>query len=614
MRNIILILTTLFISTTIFSQKVTVEGYAFEDGNRGFLNEVKIIVLEKSSRAVRGETHSNLEGFFTLELAPETDYIIQASKKVFKNKEVEFTTKGTEAGKKAFTKVELERKPGYLFDVTMSEKRGTKEVVDAIQGARIEVYNNTKKKESLVLEEYEHPNFNVTFEQGNHYTIMIRKKDFFTKRMEAYVNVAGCILCFDGVGDVRPGVSNVMTKNNTRGTLLANVELDRAELNESIKVDNIYFDLAKWNIRTDAAEELDKLLVTLKDNPSIIVELGSHTDCRGRDSYNMDLSQKRAESSVAYLVEGGIDASRIQAKGYGETVLVNECANGVRCSERRHQLNRRTELKILGFLENDPYSKLSLQEIIEEETMMKLLEEVQNQEIIQVQEGDELPEEIKKSNQKSNQNQNNNIENETPAPTPKLTEKMEEKMEEEVIEVVEVVEVVKVKKEKPVVVTKPSTTMNTEVKKTPPAKASAQKENENTETVLTNAGTNTSTHSSGKILTGNDIEDLIQKEKKIVVDESVGNGSLRILKSVATDFTGYKVQILNSNSKLSPSHVIFTQHGNLTLEETKEGTFSYLLGDFKEKKDAVQFLEFIVAPRYPDGKVVSYFKGRRVKL
>lgn len=608
MRNIILILSTLFLSTTIFSQKVTVEGYAFEDGNRGFLNEVKIIVLEKKSRAVRGETHSNIEGFFTLELAPETDYIIQASKKVFKNKEVDFTTKGTEAGKKAFTKVELERKPGYLFDVTMSEKRGEKEVVDAIQGARIEVYNNTKKKESLVLEDYEHPNFNVTFEQGNHYTIMIRKKDFFTKRMEAYVNVAGCILCFDGVGDVRPGVSDVMTKNNTMGTLLANVELDRAELNESIKVENIYYDLAKWDIRNDASEELDKLLVTLKDNPSIIVELGSHTDCRGRDSYNMDLSQKRAESAVAYLVERGIDASRIKAKGYGETVLVNECANGVRCSERRHQLNRRTELKILGFLENDPYSKLSLQEIIEEETMMKLLEEVQNQEIIQVREGDELPEEIKNANKKSNQNQNNNIEKETPNPTPDVKEKMEEKMEE-------VVEVVNVNKEESVVVnSKPSTTINTKVKKTTPVKASAQKENENTETVLTNANTNTSTSSSGKILTGSDIEDLIQKEKKIVVEESVGDKSLRVLKSVASDFTGYKVEILNSNSKLPPSHVIFTQHGNLTLEETKEGTFAYLLGDFKEKKDAVQFLEFIVAPRYPEGRVVSYFKGRRVKL
>ena len=70
------------------------------------------------------------------------------------------------------------------------------------------------------------------------------KKGFFTKRMEAYVNVEDCILCFDGVGDVRPGVSDVMTRNNTMGTLLANVELDRVELDKSIKIENIYYDLA----------------------------------------------------------------------------------------------------------------------------------------------------------------------------------------------------------------------------------------------------------------------------------------------------------------------------------------------------------------------------------
>ena len=77
---------------------------------------------------------------------------------------------------------------------------------------------------------------------------------------------------------------------------------------------------------------LDKLFVTLIDNPDIIVELGSHTDSRGKDKYNLDLSQKSAEAAVEYLVENGINSSRISAKGYGETQLVNSCSNGVRCS------------------------------------------------------------------------------------------------------------------------------------------------------------------------------------------------------------------------------------------------------------------------------------------
>ena len=401
MRKVILIIASLlFFSSFVFSQNATLEGYAFETGNRGFLNEVKIVILEKKSRVVKGELFTNTEGFFTVELLVGYDYIIEASKKVFKSVEIEFSTNGILSNNKIFVQVEMDRKPGYLFDVTLAERRLKKEVVDAIQGSRIEVYNNTKKEETLVLEDYQYPNFNVTFEQGNHYTIMVRKKGFFTKRMEAYVNVKGCILCFDGVGNVRPGISDVMTRNNTIGTLLANVELDRVELDKSIKIENIYYDLAKWNIRQDAAEELDKLLVTLSDNPGIIVELGSHTDSRGKDKYNLDLSQKRAEAAVEYLVENGINSSRISAKGYGETQLVNSCSNGVRCSERRHQWNRRTELKIIGYLNTDPYEKLSLKEIIKEELFQKMLEEVQNQKIIEIKEGEELPSEIKEAKQK----------------------------------------------------------------------------------------------------------------------------------------------------------------------------------------------------------------------
>jgi len=401
MRKVILIIASLlFFSSFVFSQNATLDGYAFETGNRGFLNEVKIVILEKKSRVVKGELFTNTEGFFTVELLVGYDYIIEASKKVFKSVEIEFSTNGILSNNKIFVQVEMDRKPGYLFDVTLAERRLKKEVVDAIQGSRIEVYNNTKKEETLVLEDYQYPNFNVTFEQGNHYTIMVRKKGFFTKRMEAYVNVKGCILCFDGVGNVRPGISDVMTRNNTIGTLLANVELDRVELDKSIKIENIYYDLAKWNIRQDAAEELDKLLVTLSDNPGIIVELGSHTDSRGKDKYNLDLSQKRAEAAVEYLVENGINSSRISAKGYGETQLVNSCSNGVRCSERRHQLNRRTELKIIGYLNTDPYEKLSLKEIIKEELFQKMLEEVQNQKIIEIKEGEELPSEIKEAKQK----------------------------------------------------------------------------------------------------------------------------------------------------------------------------------------------------------------------
>ncbi len=121
--------------------------------------------------------------------------------------------------------------------------------------------------------------------------------------------------------------------------------LDKLEVNRVFSVDNIYYDLDKWYIRKDAEPELDKLVAFMKQYP-ITAELSSHTDSRASDAYNIELSQKRAESAVRYIVLQGVAPSRITAKGYGESQLVNRCSNGVACTEAEHQQNRRTEFKI----------------------------------------------------------------------------------------------------------------------------------------------------------------------------------------------------------------------------------------------------------------------------
>jgi peptidoglycan-associated lipoprotein len=124
--------------------------------------------------------------------------------------------------------------------------------------------------------------------------------------------------------------------------------IDKLAVNTPIRLENIYYNFNKSNIRPDAAKELNKLIQVLKDYPSIWIELGSHTDSRGSDAYNLALSQRRADAAVKYIVKnGGIDKSRITAHGYGETRLVNQCANGVTCTIEQHQLNRRTEFTIV---------------------------------------------------------------------------------------------------------------------------------------------------------------------------------------------------------------------------------------------------------------------------
>ena len=142
----------------------------------------------------------------------------------------------------------------------------------------------------------------------------------------------------------------VSTVGKKEGIIKQDMPLEKIVLNKPIRLDNIYYDLAKWNIRPDAAKELDKLVQILKDNPTIVIELSSHTDCRASDAYNWDLSDKRAKSAAKYIVEvGKIAKERITGKGYGETMLINRCANGVKCSEKEHQENRRTEFKVLKF-------------------------------------------------------------------------------------------------------------------------------------------------------------------------------------------------------------------------------------------------------------------------
>jgi len=123
--------------------------------------------------------------------------------------------------------------------------------------------------------------------------------------------------------------------------------LNRNALNKPIVLENIFYDLDKHYIRPDAAIELDKLVQTLKDNPNIKIELSSHTDSRQSHSYNNLLSQLRAEAAVNYITSQGIDRMRMRARGYGETRLLNRCTDKVQCSEEDHQLNRRTEFKLL---------------------------------------------------------------------------------------------------------------------------------------------------------------------------------------------------------------------------------------------------------------------------
>lgn len=572
----------LVLVSTAIGQSATIEGYVYETNNRGYLNLAKVTVTDKKTNSVVNKAITDQEGFFSVPVPLNGDYTVKAEKDVFETKMIEASTKGIQANAKVYVKLPMQREPGYLFDVTMAEKWDGKSEVDAIQGALVEIYNNTTEKEELVLKDHPDPYFKFTFEKGNHYTVMIRKEGYFTKRMEAYVDVDGCILCFDGLDDVSPsapGASDNLTAGHQMGTIISNVELVPIRMNEGIALKNIYYDVAKWDIRPDAAAELDKLIVTLQSNPSLVVELGSHTDSRGSDAANMSLSQKRAESAVNYIIDKtGMSRSSITARGYGETKLVNKCKDGVECSNRQHQKNRRTELKIIG-IQSDPMEGRSLAQIIKAERFDEMLAEIQNQEVVEFKAGDEIPEEIRQQIEGTSSTTSTDVAS-TPPPTQQQAP-------------VYTPPTPSVQKETTPVVSEPI------VQQTVPPKATPS---EPKETMTQNTKTNTSPS--------------VRPTQKVGVSAAEYEVSTQNItrppKRLPDNYSGFKIEFFTSRAELPLSHNIFVKHGNITLEQRKDGLYSYSLGNFPNKNSAENFLRDVMNRQYPGSRVIKYSNGRRL--
>ncbi|MDH5604801.1 MAG: OmpA family protein, partial [Cyclobacteriaceae bacterium] len=239
----------------------------------------------------------------------------------------------------------------YLKGITMTKDKDDKLVILPNVNVKILDYNDqildeveTGQNGEFLFRVYEHEHYTLLGERSS------GKESYLTTRLD--YNTVGRAVDRDTLKD--------LTTNVTFDTLLV---LEKKEINKVFVLDNIYYDLDSWDIRQDAAVELDKLVVLLQDNPEIKIELSSHTDSRQTDSYNLRLSQRRAKSAVDYIVSQGIEPQRLVAKGYGESnpfTITDTSGNRVILTEsfinsndeidereRLHQLNRRTEFKIL---------------------------------------------------------------------------------------------------------------------------------------------------------------------------------------------------------------------------------------------------------------------------
>ncbi len=219
-----------------------------------------------------------------------------------------------------------------LIDLIASAYDGT----TPLTGATVTVYemDNGRTGKSQKKTEMESNEFQFALDPDKYYKVLMEREGFLPA--EAEFNTMGVI----------------ESKTLTWAPKLTPKEddsvMETVTINEPIRLNNIYYDFDDDKILPDAEKDLTFLLNLMKEYPDMVIELSSHTDAQGNDDYNERLSQRRAQSAKNWLVRNGISEKRIEAVGYGEQNILNDCINGINCTDDEHRVNRRTEFKIIA--------------------------------------------------------------------------------------------------------------------------------------------------------------------------------------------------------------------------------------------------------------------------
>ena len=248
------------------AQSITAEGFVTDRVTGAPLTQAKVTVYDDKLITPLAVVETDAEGWFSVQVPKVERYKIHADRQTFFNREVVVTP---DKNGKMKAKLGLERKPGYVFDITIFDKAFEHNTINTLRECKVEIYNNTTKQQELTIEKLPKATFNFSFAEGNHYTMLVRKQGYLNRRVEVWVNVNGCILCVDGMGVKEPDVVPLMSHGNEVGYFLGVIDLDSLQIGKRFEFKNLYYDFNKWDIRPDAAKNLDKLATFLKDNPGL---------------------------------------------------------------------------------------------------------------------------------------------------------------------------------------------------------------------------------------------------------------------------------------------------------------------------------------------------------
>ncbi len=322
-----------------FKVNLSLAGVIADKNNGNNLPGAKIELFDMDNNLI-ATILSDANGAYNFDVEPDKDYILVVSKDDYFINSEESSTKNLSSGQEKLVKnLTLEKDPGLSLLAQIADSKTEK----PLEAVTIQLVDNmTGKSTSYSTDsngEIMRPLTDKKLNDRGSYNFMLSKEGYIPKTVTYNI-------LFDREGQYE--VSAVV-----------DLRMDPVveDLRDLIQINPINFDLGKWNIRSDAKIELDKIVEVMNKYPKMVVELGSHTDCRASKSFNMRLSDKRAKSSAAYIKSKITDPDRIYGKGYGESKLLNdcECEGSVKsdCSEEEHELNRRTEFKVISVGDNN---------------------------------------------------------------------------------------------------------------------------------------------------------------------------------------------------------------------------------------------------------------------
>ena len=310
-----------------------VTGKIFNQKNKKPIAGVKVLAYkifrkengEIESYRIEKNTHfalSKIDGQFNIDLYAETEYVILCNYQNYVAEKIWFDKKDVVDGE--YISIEVPMWEGSIVAVT--GRCIDKVARQSLSGVIVSLVNISTGV-SKVLNTWSDGKYYFILEKGQEYTIEGTKSNYFLTKG-----------------------SKVSTKRVVDKVFSRNLEMEEIKVGKKFIIQN-FFHPHDDKISDKGSIELNEIIRLLQENKGFTVEISCHTDSRGDDNFNLKISQKRADSIITFLVDNGVSALRVTAKGYGESKLLNKCANGVKCETSKHEDNRRIEVTIMDILE-----------------------------------------------------------------------------------------------------------------------------------------------------------------------------------------------------------------------------------------------------------------------